>query len=76
MLHITVGTRIVNNLYGNLIITLYCSQGLNMKAKFTQKLVDPDCFSTCLNNAMIFFFCTRQGDYLMFLTLTHQRSSD
>jgi hypothetical protein len=75
MLHITLGNMIVNNLYGIVIIIVYCSRGMNMKAKFTQKLEDPDCFSIFLNDAMIFGFCSRQGEYLMFIARPHQRSS-
>jgi hypothetical protein len=44
-------------------------------AKFTHKLVDPDDPSTYMNDAMIFYFCSLQGDYLLFLARPHQGSS-
>jgi len=75
MLHIIVSNMIVNNLYDTLVITVDCSRGLSKKAKLSQKLVNPYSFSTCLNNAMILCFCSRQGDYLMFIARPHQRSS-
>ena len=75
MLNLTMRKRIDIKLYGTLIATIYCSRGMNLKAKFTQKLVDPDYLCTCMNDATIFFFCSRQGDYLLFLAQPHQWSS-
>jgi len=66
MLYLTVGKRIFSNLYGTLTITVDCSRGLNRKANLTQKLVDPYYFNTYLNNAMVFFYCNRQENYLLF----------
>jgi hypothetical protein len=75
MLHLIMGNMVVNNLNGTLIVIVDCSQGLNRKSKFTQKLVNPDYLCTYMNNTMIFFFCSRQGDYLMFLSWPNQWSS-
>jgi hypothetical protein len=75
MLHLTVRNMIVSNLYGTLIITKGCSRGLNRKSKLAQNLMNPNCFNTWLNDVVIFFFCSRQRDYLMFLARPHQRSS-
>jgi hypothetical protein len=62
MLHITMGNTIFVNLYGILVITVDCSR-------------NPYGFSTLLNGAMIFIFCSRKGDYLLFLEKPHQRFS-
>jgi hypothetical protein len=72
LLHLTMGNKIVNNLYDTLIIIVYFSRGFNRKAKFTSKLADPDCFSTCFKDTMIFRLCNRQGDYILFLRQPHQ----
>jgi hypothetical protein len=75
MFHLIVGKKIVNNLYNTLVITVDCSRGQNMKAKISQNLVNPYCFSTYLNGSTIFFFYSKQSEYLLFLVRTHQRSS-
>jgi hypothetical protein len=75
MLHLIVGNKIVSNLYSTLIVTVDCILGLNNKSKFSQKLEDPICLCTCLNDTMILYFYSRQGDYLLFLTRLHQRSN-
>jgi hypothetical protein len=68
MLHLTVGNMIVRNLYNTLVIKIYCSRGLNRKAKFSEKLANTNCVSTCLNDAMIFYFFSR---YLLLLAQPH-----
>jgi hypothetical protein len=75
MLDLTKGKKIFSNLYNTLVITVDCSGYLNRKAKFSQKFVNLNYFSTCLNNAMIFFFCSRKPDYLLFISQPHQWSS-
>jgi hypothetical protein len=74
-LHLTVGNRVVNNLNGTLIVIVKCSRGLYKKYKFTQKLANPYCLCTYMNDAMIFDLCSQQRDYLMFLAQPNQRSS-
>jgi hypothetical protein len=65
--HLTMGNMVICNLNGTMIVTIDYILGLNRKSKFTQNLVDREFLCTFMNDGMILFFYSGQGDYLLFL---------
>lgn len=72
--NLTLHNKIFRNLNCTFIVTIDNSQGLNMKTKLTQYLSKPNYLYTSIDYSMLFGFCSRKRDYLLFLSLQNQWS--
>lgn len=72
--HLSMGNKIIGNLYGTLIITKNDNRGLDWKTKITRKLPDPNYLCKCIYCPMILCFQDWQGYQQLFLTQLNQRS--